>query len=158
MKPLAEHDGLALVEIEVNDLPRVWAHVAPLLARGCKFSFGAYTPETLGEDVYQGRKRLWVLVDENGPNSAMTIQISVADTGKRFLDVCVVGGSDMARWAPFKAHLDKLGRSYGCEEKRAVVRKGMAEKLKADGWGVAAFVMMERIEQMEEADGRPIDA
>lgn len=132
--------GLALAEIGVNDLPRVWSAILPLIERACEHTDDELTPQIVADGVYHGAMQMLCLHDGGQAHSIMvTMAVKPANAPSARLEVLAVGGRDMALWKPFESDLDAIARRMGCDRLRAKTRKGMAKAL--PDWELKAYVM-----------------
>lgn len=135
---------LSLRLFSINDMPRVWEQIEPLLARACEFSGGEFTPEIVlaGLGLHDGveRLKLLALTDGDEITSLMVVTISQAPTGKRALDCLLTAGEDVRAWMPFEPAMDEWARSLGCASVR--IPRGRKGWLKAlSHWRVSGYVL-----------------
>lgn len=131
--------ALNLVEVDVNDLPRFWDMLEPLVINACEHSGGAFSPKIVLEGVYHGAMKMLALVEDGQAHSIMVLQVNQMPTGLRFLSILLVGGRDMDAWLPFEPELDDLARAHGCAMVRTIGRKGLAKKL--PHWRMSQIVL-----------------
>lgn len=128
---------LRLVVLTVNDMPRVWDEIEPLLERACEFSAGEMTPAGVldGLGLWGGVYGLYMLgMEERGAiRSVMVAEV------KRFpqphgppvlkFNILLAGGRDVDAWLPFENEMDRFAQSLGCVAVRIErARKGWTRK------------------------------
>lgn len=129
----------ALFEIGVNDLPKAWPMLAPLIEKACAHSGGDFTPKGVVDGMFEGRFQLQALVQGAEPLAVMVTSIERAPSGETILFVNLVGGRGMEDWTPFQPQLLEAARSYGCTRLRAIGRKGLTRKL--PDWRLTGWIM-----------------
>lgn len=151
---LSDEPKLLLRLLSINDMPRAWEQVEPLLKRACAFSAGEMTPELVlaGMGLHDGveRLRMLAIVEDERITSIMVVAVSQLPDG-RVLDCLLVGGDEdleggmIRSWAPFETVMDEWARrELGCSKVR--ITRGRKGWLKAlSHWRlVGSFVMLER--------------
>lgn len=114
--------GLAL--IGVNDLPRMWDQLEPLIARACEYSAGECVPQTVIHRMTAGDWHMLALGDAESGDVSSVMVCAVADyphqmpDGEwrlvRKLDCLLTSGADVKAWMPFEPRMDAWARSMGC--------------------------------------------
>lgn len=129
---------LTLQRIVLRDLPFMWEHVEPMIARACAYSAGEMTPAAVlgGLGFYDGVERLQLLVLTRGNEllAAMITQVTQYPTPEgpwvRKLDCLLVSGADIETWMPFEDQMDAWARGMGCVAVRIPrARKGWVRVL-----------------------------
>ena len=125
---------LRLALLTINDLPRVWEQVEPLLVRACEYSAGEMTPLWVldGMGARDGIVRLHMLAiadeDEN-VTSIMVVAVNIYPQGRK-LDCILTSGENVEEWMPEEARMAAWARSQGCVAVRIPrARKGWTRVL-----------------------------
>lgn len=139
---------LRLTLLNVNDLPRLWVQLEPLLERACEFSGGDFTPDIVlaGTGLHDGVERLQILALAHGETieSIMVTCVSRAPSGKQSLECLLTAGHDIAAWLPFEPLMDEWARSLDCTIVR--IPRGRKGWLKAlSHWRIGGYVLEREI-------------
>ena len=94
--------------------------------------YGSY--HEVVQDLYQARRQLWVLVDEDFQTEAWLVtKIRSMPTGSRLV-YDMVGGRDIDHMLTFLPNIEEWAKSYGVVESIAYARPGLRKKLKDFGF------------------------
>ena len=131
-EPVLAPPRMQLGLITVNDLPRLWPQVEPLLKRACDYSAGEMMPAMVidGMGARDGVVRLHMLaLGGERVSSIMIVAVNVYPQGPK-LDCLLTSGEGVDDWLPFEPQMDEWARSLGCVAVRIPrARKGWARVL-----------------------------
>lgn len=142
---VAEAEAVAptLHVVTVNDLPRVWDFIAPVLTKACADSQGEFTPEAIlaAMGVHDGVERMRLLVLERGDVQAvMGVCVTARADGTRIMECVLAGGADAREWPDVDEQIDEIAREWGCTKLRIpCARKGWHKVL--PHWKLVGYVM-----------------
>lgn len=137
-----------LVHLHVNDLPKVWGAIEPVLRKACEDSRGMHTVENVLAQMglHDGveRWRLLAIIDHDQVQAVMVVRVEQQLDGKRRLHCMMAGGERSGDWPSVDPEFDALAREWGCTAVRIdCARKGWAKKL--PHWSIIGYVMEREI-------------
>lgn len=143
------------VEVAPPDaVAQLWSRVLPGIAKGCEHSYGLYSPESLYEAATATPPRAYVIVaftpgDEDKPAELIAsgvAVISVFPTGRKVIEMLVVGGAERGRWIELlDAKLTEWARAEGASYVIFSGRKGWAKAGLPEGWRPMAMTFGKEI-------------
>lgn len=137
------HGALTLGEVGVNALPTLWPEIEPLLTEACSYSYGAYTPKSVVDEIFAGRFRMIALADEH-VRDVMVIAIGLFPSGLKVMECILASGEDLKAWLAYEDDLDDFARAEGCHELRLTGRKGLPKML--PHWKLIGQMMARRLD------------
>ena len=135
-----------LISVPPEAVDTIWPQAEPHIARACEHSHGMHTAETVFAQVKHGGRQLWIIVNDAQPRevtAAGVTSLQGCPTGKKFLQIEVLGGKNVKEWFDLKPQLEKWAKDEGCSAVQAWARKGWAKHL--PDYGIAQYVMYKEI-------------
>lgn len=132
-----------LIAIGVNDLPRAWPHIEPLLRKACEDARGEFTVDQIlhemGIETGEERWKLLAIVRENTVQAVMVVCLTQTGS-RRVLDCLLASGDNAKEWPLVDEQFDAFARGHGCEGVRIpCARKGWLKAL--PHWKIRGYVL-----------------
>ena len=124
---------VSLVPPELVD--PLWPQLFPHLSKAAEYTFGRYEPEDILEAVLSGDAHLWVVLEESGAISGITVTRFWDYPRKRCLDMVFLAGDDGFAWRELMlTTLRRWARDSGCDALEGSGRPGLARAFRDDGY------------------------
>lgn len=112
--------------------------VLPMVTRACEYSFGRFDPETVLASCAglnpEWIAQLWITGYRGGGEpptieAAVVTCISTYPTGRKVMDIVLVGGAGAKDWMAFEDKLSEWAALQGCAEVQVIGRRGWERHL-----------------------------
>lgn len=132
--------------IRIDDVPKVWPIVAPLLAKAVALSGGRYDMRAVLAQLRDERAQLWVVYDENSVVAAAFTARRAVYPCSSWLTIEFLGGEGVTEWLPaVEGTLTAYAIEAGLEGVEMVGRVGWTKPLAAFGWGQNAVMLSKTV-------------
>jgi len=127
-------------------VPVVWPMVEKHFQRAISHSNGEMTMKEVYDKMLKGSMLLVTISVESKIEAAIAIEQRVFPSGKRVMNLTLLGGSAMEHWMDeFSDIADKLAIDYNCDEIYIVGRKGWVRALKNYGFETVHTVVGRKV-------------
>ena len=132
--------------IKPNMVPIVWPMVEDMLKRPLEHSNNELNIETVFMRIIKGDMLLVTISKGSDIVAAIAIEQTTFDTGKKIMNLTLVGGDDMHEWMhKFDEVTQNLAKDYGCEEIYIIGRKGWVRALRSLGFDTVHTVVSKKV-------------
>ena len=144
MSEVKEKFTVSAIKKELIQL--VWPVVEGFLQQAVDHSNGEMCIEDVFKRLIKGNMLLVTISVESDIVAAIAIEQRNFGSGKRVLNLTLLGGSEMEHWMDeFSDIADKLAKDYKCDEIYIVGRKGWVRALRSYGFETVHTVVSRKV-------------
>ena len=108
---------MRLAPIPPEDIPGLWPEIEGYIGKMAEKYPDDWPAEVQVEKALAGILRLWLVVDDEARKHFAMVgtRITIAPSGKRFMEVATTGGVEHQKWVHLKGTLEADARMQGCQ-------------------------------------------
>lgn len=127
-------------------VPLIWPLVCGMLQRAIDHSHGELDQAGVYKSMVNGDMLLVTITREKEIVAAIAMEQRNFDTGKKILNLTLVGGDSVHEWMEQIDEITlKLAKDYGCTEIYLIGRRGWTKLLKKVGYEVIHTVVRKKV-------------